>query len=299
MPKRAAVILLPFLLACGGGGDQGERIETVGAPIDEETYIHDTRTPRIRLEQIESVEGLAVPDLPGGALFWRAELPYGSEGTARPAILVATDAEGGLIERTIWIDDGGEGDFTGGLAAALSPYEDYEGWYETGPIEVSYTVDRPEGSVRGTALCKGLLNVYPGGARFRVSPEEGRSGTIAAGARFLLYDGDRNGIYEMDDPLVIDANGDGTFDGNRNSVELYSMSEPFLIGGQGYRIESVAWDGSEVVITPTDEFIEPRIPLLAGDPAPDFTLPGLDGEPVRFGEESAGRPVLLAYWATW
>ena len=258
------------------------------------------RTPRIRLEAVESTEGLRLPALPEDALLWRADLPFGSEGSDRPAILVATDEEGTLTEAILWIADGGGGDFTAGPSSALSPYEDYEGWYKTEPIEVSYGVDGPEGSVLGTALFKGLLNVHPGGAQLSVYPEEGRAGTIAAGGTaFLLYDGDRNGLFEMDDPIVIDANGDGTFDGNRNSVELYTMSDPFLIEGKGYRIASVAWDGSHVVIVPMDKRIEPRIPLVAGDPAPDFTLPGLAGEPVRFGEASAGRPVMLAYWTTW
>jgi cytochrome oxidase Cu insertion factor (SCO1/SenC/PrrC family) len=33
-------------------------------------------------------------------------------------------------------------------------------------------------------------------------------------------------------------------------------------------------------------------------PAPAFTLPGLDGRPVRL-EDLRGKVVLLFYWATW
>jgi thioredoxin-dependent peroxiredoxin len=40
---------------------------------------------------------------------------------------------------------------------------------------------------------------------------------------------------------------------------------------------------------------EPPVELTAGDPAPDFSLPGSDGRTYRL-KELAGRPVVLAWF---
>jgi thioredoxin-dependent peroxiredoxin len=40
---------------------------------------------------------------------------------------------------------------------------------------------------------------------------------------------------------------------------------------------------------------EPLVELTAGDPAPDFTLPGSDGRTYRL-KDLAGRPVIVAWF---
>ena len=291
--KKVSFILLLFLLACGAAE---ERIETRLEAVDEEFYVHDTRAPRIRFDEAER-EGLTLPDLSAGAVLWVAELPYGPEG-GKPSILVATDEEGIPVEERIWVDGKGKGDFRSGESWTVSQYEDYDRWFETGVVSLTYPMAGPAGE--GEASFRALLNVYAGGARFRIYPAEGRTGEFAAAPiRFMIYDGDRNGLYETSDPLIIDADGNGEFDGNRNSVELYSMEDPFLLGGAAYRIGSVSPDGSSVTVVASDETPEPRVPLMPGDNAPDFTLPGLDGTELTLSEAIAGGPALLAYWATW
>ncbi|MFH1279456.1 MAG: hypothetical protein ABIK65_13875 [Candidatus Eisenbacteria bacterium] len=291
--NRLLVLPLLVLIGCGGGEN---RVATEPEPVGEEDYIHDPRAPRLRLEEADRAS-IRVPDLPADARLWTTAIPVGTDEARRPAILVATNERGKLIGRKVWVDPSGSGDFTAAEPWTLAPYHDYEGWFETDPI---VTLRYPVGTETGQAVFRALVNVYPGGAGARLQPAGGRAGTFpGTETRFLLYDGDRSGTYDPADPLVIDANGDGTFDGNRNSVELYTMEEPFLLDGLGYRIGTVAWDGSSVTVIRTNEPIEERVPLVAGAPAPDFTLHDLDGNEVCFSEVSSGRPVLLAYWATW
>jgi hypothetical protein len=99
--------------------------------------------------------------------------------------------------------------------------------------------------------------------------------------------------------MVVDADGDGVFDGNRNSVELYSLGEAFLLAGKARRVTEIAWDGSTISLGPANEKVVPRVALVPGNPAPDFTLPDFAGNPVVFAAARAGRPTLLSYWATW
>jgi hypothetical protein len=294
--KKSWLVPLALLLAGCGGGEN--RIALEAEPLSDETYIHDERAPRIRFEEA-ALSSARLPALPGGAALFTARLPVGAgEG---PRVLVAVDGEGNPAEDAVWIDPEGRSDFTAVPPWRLVPYEDYEGWYTTeSPVAVSYPVETDEGARTGEESFDVLVNVHPGGAGLRLYPSDAMVGTFPeSGVRFLLYDGDRNGVYEAEDPLVIDANGDGEFDGNRNSVELYRADEPFLVAGEAYRLGTIAWDGSFVTLVPTDEAVPERKPLLAGDPAPDFTLTDLEGNEVRFSEVSSGRPVMLAYWATW
>jgi cytochrome c biogenesis protein CcmG/thiol:disulfide interchange protein DsbE len=49
------------------------------------------------------------------------------------------------------------------------------------------------------------------------------------------------------------------------------------------------WAGANGLLSPA---------LRAGDPAPDFALADLNGDPVRLAD-FAGRPVIVNFWASW
>lgn len=291
--RRVPIWPLLVVVACGGGGE--ERVATRLEPVSDEAYIHDARAPRIHLEEADR-SAVRAPDFPEDARLWTAALPVGTDEAQRPSVLVATDADGKLIEDKVWVAEGGA-DFASGEGWSLVPYEDYDSWFKLeSPGEVHYVVNGEPGA----ESFQMLVNVHAGGGGVRLYPANGRAGEFpGTGVRFLLYDGDRNGSYEAGDPMVIDANGDGEFDGNRNSVELYSTEDPFLVGGKAYRIGSLPWDGSFVTLAPTDEVVAVRVLLEPGAPAPDFALNDLSGKEVRFSEVRSGRPTLLAYWATW
>jgi hypothetical protein len=282
------------LLSCGGGA---RRVEMTKGTVGEDLYVHSPQAPRLTFEPAPT--GARLPDLPEGARPLAAPLPVGASETGRPALLVALDGAGAPTDAVVRIDRLGVGDFTSADPIPLRPDEEGGGYYWTAPFTVSFATGTPD-AAEGSATFKGLLRLDSKGGWLRLYPEETRVGAFPAGGTgILVYDGDRNGIYDLSDPLVVDANRDGTFDGNRNSVELYSMKDPVLLDGKPYRVAGVAPDGSFLSLAPTRESVEGRTPLLAGDPAPDFQLAGLHDEPVRFAEARAGRPTLLSYWATW
>jgi hypothetical protein len=292
--KRRLLLILALALACGRGE---ERIATRSEPAGD-LFVHSPRAPRLTLERAE--RGDRFPELSPVAVLWTARLPIGSDPESGPAILAATDASGLPIDGRVWIDPLGIGDFLSADPVPLAPDSESEGYFWTDPASFVFPVAGVSGTGEGSASFRLLLQIGETGGRVRFYPAETRTGVFPRGGkRFLLYDNDRNGIYDRADRLVVDANDDGTFDGNRNSIELYAMDEPFLLGDASYRLASVAWDGSSVVLARSRVEAEARRALLPGDPAPDFTLPRTDGEPMRFAEARAGRPTLLSYWATW
>jgi hypothetical protein len=294
LKKLFVLLSASFVLSCGGGIERiGTSPEAAGG-----VYVHSPRAPRIALVRAE--RGDRMPDLAADALLWTASLPLGDDEARRPAILVAASADGRIAERMLWIDRLGTGDFRSADPVPLEPDPEDDAAFWAGPIPFAYEASLPTGSVPVTASFRVLLQVTGDGGRVRLYPADTRVGSFPAGGpRFLLYDEDRNGVYDLTDRMVIDADGDGTFDGNRNSVELYSLGEAFLLAGKAKRVTEIAWDGSTIAVGPANEKLVPRVALVPGNPAPDFTLPDFAGNPVAFAAARAGRPTLLSYWATW
>lgn len=281
----AAFWSLPFLIAalagCGGGVD--ETIITVAEGADS--------------HQLWSPDRPGLDMTPENQDTWMVTLPMGAGGEGAPVIRIEANPAGDLIHNRFWI-----GERSGGVEVPVVPYTGYPGYYEVDPVSVTLSTGGAgaEGSAREVRIAPLIRARGDSAIQFRYSAADVMRGYFpAVGREFLLYDGNGNGLYEMNDLLVIDQNGDGLFDGNRNSVERYAVGEPFLLGDHAYRIASVTTDGSKVRWIDSDVRPEVRIPLLTGDPAPDFELPDLQGKAVRFSEVSRGRPVLLSYWATW
>lgn len=154
----------------------------------------------------------------------------------------------------------------------------------------------------------------------------GREGTVTLNDksyRILLHENMSDGIFTVpakDDrtrlpvELCIDIDGDGTFKGFQRTIdgkqymlpERYSLSEPFEVDGQWYMARPTI-GGANIQFTkvaaPGAAVAEAvpaagRIILPIGAKAPDFTAPGVDGNPVRLSDFK-GKIVLLDFWATW
>lgn len=67
----------------------------------------------------------------------------------------------------------------------------------------------------------------------------------------------------------------------------------------GIAVVAVLMFFASAAATPLDDLLSDlRFVPLDGQPAPQFTLPDLDGKPVSL-DQFHGRVVLLYFWATW
>ena len=115
----------------------------------------------------------------------------------------------------------------------------------------------------------------------------------------VLLDGDLDGVFgSAEDFYAVDTDGDGTIYGDRDGHEHFALDEAFTIGDKSFRPAQIAPDGSSLTLEET-EYVPPKLPLIPGHPAPDFSF-----TPLRGGEELSlsdfrGKVVLLDFWATW
>ncbi len=99
--------------------------------------------------------------------------------------------------------------------------------------------------------------------------------------------------------LLIDVNGNGTFDARG---EAYDIAQPFTIKGVTYEIADMRADGDSFAVRKsarTAPEILPPPDLRNGQPAPAFAAKTTDGRTVKFPSDYQGRLVLLYFWASW
>ena len=116
----------------------------------------------------------------------------------------------------------------------------------------------------------------------------------------VIFDEGSDGRYDdLDDgTLLIDADGDGELLLTSDSHEVYSLAEPFNLGGIVYEVAAIAQDGSWIEIVESDADVEPKLPLLSGFPAPVFE--GVDSAGNAFSLKILqGDIVVLDFWASW
>jgi len=98
--------------------------------------------------------------------------------------------------------------------------------------------------------------------------------------------------------LMIDVNGDGRFDSQDESFDVY---QPFNLGGTTYEIADLTAAGSFKIVKSSQTVPEtkPAPNLAAGNPAITFEGKTTDGKPVAFPVSYKGKVVMLDFWATW
>lgn len=130
-----------------------------------------------------------------------------------------------------------------------------------------------------------------------------RAGEIDLGGvayQIVLFDEDTDARYDDLDQgtFVIDADGDGHLLMTSDSHEIFSLAEPFNLGGTVYEVAFVSNDGSQIEIVESDADVAQRFPLLDGFPAPPFK--GVDATGKLLSLESLrGEIIVLDFWASW
>jgi len=95
--------------------------------------------------------------------------------------------------------------------------------------------------------------------------------------------------------IDFDLNGDGRFS---PTAESYEISEKYVNIGETTYEFSVDRYGRSVVLTPLAETRPARVILLAGHPAPEFSLIDVEGKSRKLSDYR-GTVVLLDFWGTW
>jgi thiol-disulfide isomerase/thioredoxin len=115
-----------------------------------------------------------------------------------------------------------------------------------------------------------------------------------------FYDENTDGLIvaEDGDRLAIDLNQDGVLDPNTKGPEIYALDAPFNFGGESYVLKTFGPRGSEPTAAVSETKVGAPVYIVKGEPAPDFTMPTLEGGTFKLSEQQ-GKVVVIDFWATW
>jgi len=129
---------------------------------------------------------------------------------------------------------------------------------------------------------------------FRDNYQQGQIELGGVTYRIAIIDENSDGMFnDLEHALLlIDIDQDGELLAGSDSHEAYWLNAPFNIDGTVYMATSVSPDDSKIVIDNSDAWVEPKVPLAVGFPAPDFSVVDADGEELSLSS-LAGKIVVL------
>ncbi len=291
-------LLLPagiFLIA-GCGKRAGSY--TFEPALDEsmDAYVHPIKRGTLELDRTPP-EGLRGLDRFDGRDVRFADLHLGNL-TEEHEYLALVEGPGGI---EIVEDRNLDLDLSDEPSCFLHPYEEGSPYFLSDTLTIAYPVDTGGDRYRVERKVSFVFRQGEDGwLRFEFVGQ--RTGVLdhlgGEPYAYILFDADNNGFYDHRDLLIVDTNRDGVIDGNRNSVERYTMSEPFLLGDRAYKVVGLNRRGIRFSIMPYKGPFTPHDRLEVGEKAPDFTLKDLAGEEVGLSDFS-GKTILLPVWASW
>ena len=119
------------------------------------------------------------------------------------------------------------------------------------------------------------------------------------GRQIVLVDGDLDGVFgTKGDFLGVDVDGDGKIYADLDDHEYFGLSEAFTLGAKSFKVREISPDGRRILVEETS-YVPPKVPLIPGSPAPDFTFREfVSGQELSL-KSFRGKVVLLVFWATW
>jgi len=272
-----AIILLTFsvvLIASTG------HLEYVDSILDLTTGYY----PQAVQLSSDAIAGLTEPAYTGTPLYASLTL-----GGASYALVIDKDGSDGKL----YVDADG--------SKALSPIDWIQQLYDGGYLaSVSFDIQSDNG-VRAYRL---FLEWSPSTPTAIIYFRDNhRLGEIELGGvtyKIAIIDENSDGLFDdLDhDQLLIDIDQDGELLASSDSHERYWLDAPLNIQDTVYAATSVSPDGSSIVIDKSDAWVNAKLPLEVGFPAPDFTVKDADGGDLSLSSLQ-GKIVVLDFWASW
>ena len=239
----------------------------------------------IKLEAKNSIEGIDWPEPVGEPLYGVLRFGAGDYPVfldrREDAVHLLVDATGdGVFEPSPWASTLYDGSQLASIsfnvtysAEQRSPYQAFVIWSRFTPHVLTYCRD----SYRGGTIELGGSS-YP----------------------LVLFDEDSDGRYDdlEDGTLLIDADANGRLLLTSDSHEVFSLNEPFNLGGTVYEVVAVSLDGSHIEMRESENYVAPKPPLTASHPAPEIATTDSRGDDFSLFA-LRGSIVVLDFWASW
>ncbi|MGB9757310.1 MAG: redoxin domain-containing protein [Candidatus Bipolaricaulaceae bacterium] len=207
-------------------------------------------------------------------------------GEAKYAILLGVSPQN---EVALWVD------FDGDLR--LTSSEKLQGNRISGGSSWSFALKaRPKG---GGAYDYPLSVLWPEGRGYVFLVGGAPRSSTFHDHRVVLVDGDLNGVFgTKGDFLGVDVDGDGKIYADPDGHEYFALSEAFTLGDRSFKVREISPDGRRITVEET-AYVPPKIPLIPGSPAPDFSFREFTSGQLLSLRSFRGKVVLLDFWATW
>ena len=225
-------------------------------------------------------------------------LRLGSGADSEITIMLDEQPDGGMP--LLYVDKNNNEDLTDD-GEAVWDEDKPEYWMKEVLIDVSY---RSEGKDRTVPYPVKLYRYKYKLPNAIVAFRSGyRKGVIAlrdSSYKIAVFDDDVDGLFHdlKQGALVIDLNRDGVLQGGVDSPEYFPLTSSFNVNGVSYGVKKVSPAGDRIRLAVVDSLIFPKQDVESVIRAPQFRMPGIDGQSVDL-TLLRSKVVLVDFWATW